>query len=587
MKHSKSLAYSYLRFSHPDQAKGDSLRRQTELRDAWLARNHAALDTSLTLEDKGVSAFNGDHRGNPDRHALAAFVSLVTKGRISRGSYLIVENLDRLSREDIIPALSLLLDLIQSGIRVVQLIPVETVYDAKSNPMHLMMAIMELSRGHSESAMKSERVGGAWRQKKRRAAENGEPLTARAPAWLRLVDGEWEVVDSAVETIQCIFRLAIDGYGMGIIVKRLNAEHVPVIGHARHWARSYVAKLLNNRAVVGEYQPFKGRAGKRQPDGKPIPKYYPAIIAEDTWYAARAALASRRGRAGRPAKDRTNVFSGLLFDARSGGTLQRVNKGKKSVGPALVPYQAFQGVEGTRYVSFPFSTFEQAVFSCLREIDQREILPRKERGPDQTQVLAGRLAEVESEIEKLKARLLVRYTDALADVLERQEAEKASVSEQISEARQEAATPLNGAWHECGSLLDVLHKAPDAEELRVKLRAALRRIVEGVWCLFVARGATRIAAVQIWFTGGAHRDYLIVHRAATGGSVGVRPAKWWARSLVGVAPSSLDLRRRKDAEALEAALNDVDLLVDETAPPGPAQETGRTSGRAQQRKSLK
>jgi hypothetical protein len=80
MKHSKSLAYSYLRFSHPDQAKGDSLRRQTELRDAWLARNHAALDASLTLEDKGVSAYSGEHRGNPDRHALAAFLSLVQKG---------------------------------------------------------------------------------------------------------------------------------------------------------------------------------------------------------------------------------------------------------------------------------------------------------------------------------------------------------------------------------------------------------------------------------------------------------------------------------------------------------------------------
>ena len=95
--------------------------------------------------------------------------------------------------------MSLLLDLIQSGIRVVQLLPVETVYDAKSNPMHLMMAIMELSRGHSESAMKSERVGRAWQDKKRRAAENGEPLTARVPSWLRLVDGEWEVDEQAAD----------------------------------------------------------------------------------------------------------------------------------------------------------------------------------------------------------------------------------------------------------------------------------------------------------------------------------------------------------------------------------------------------
>src|SRR5262245_28067545 len=218
--------------------------------------------------------------------------------------------------------------------------------------MHLMMAIMELSRGHSESAMKSERVGGAWRQKKRRAAETGEPLTARAPAWLRLVEGRWEVEDRAAETVRLIFRLAIDGYGLGAITKKLNADRVPVIGRAAYWARSYVAKLLSNRAVVGEYQPYKGRAGARQPDGKPILKYYPAVIPEDTWYAARAALGGRRGKAGRPAKGRTNVFAGLLFDAWTGGTLQRVDKGRKGGGPALVPYRAYQGAAGSRYVSF-------------------------------------------------------------------------------------------------------------------------------------------------------------------------------------------------------------------------------------------
>src|SRR5262249_25365329 len=88
-----ALAYSYLRFSHPDQAKGDTLRRQKELREDWLARNGVSLDASLTLEDKGVSAYNGDHRDNTDRHALAAFLHLVEQGRISRGSYLIVESL--------------------------------------------------------------------------------------------------------------------------------------------------------------------------------------------------------------------------------------------------------------------------------------------------------------------------------------------------------------------------------------------------------------------------------------------------------------------------------------------------------------
>jgi DNA invertase Pin-like site-specific DNA recombinase len=570
-----ALAYSYLRFSHPDQAKGDSVRRQTELRDAWLARNRLALDKSLTLEDKGVSGYTGEHRNNPDRHALAAFLALVKSGRIARGSYLIVENLDRLSREDILPALTLVLSLIQSGIRVVQLLPVEMVYDENANPMHLMMMVMELSRGHSESALKSERVGGAWREKKRRALsgevqqatarmkDGQRALTARTPCWLRIVDGKWQVIDEAKQAVRQIFRWATEGHGIGVITKRLNAEGVPPIGWgkkaARYWARSYVAKILSNRAVVGEYQPYKGRGRKRAPDGEPIPGYYPAIIKEEEWYAARAALAGRKGKVGRLSKDRINVFAGLLRDAWDGSTIQQMNKGKKSSGRQLVSYRAVQGIEGSRYCSFPFETFERAIFSCLHEIDPADILPKKDKGADKALVISGRLAEVEGEVEKVKNRLQARYSDAVADVLERHEAERKALSEQLAQARQEAASPLGEAWGECRSLFDVIEAAPDQQDARARLRAALRRICSGIWCLFIARGALRLAAVQLWFKGDGHRDYLILHRPARGGAVGTWPAQTWSRSLADVAAlGPLDLRKPEHARLLEEALSGLD-----------------------------
>lgn len=555
------IAYSYIRFSHPDQARGDSLRRQVALRDAWLARNNVILDTSLTLEDKGISGFTGEHRKNPDRHGLAAFLQAVERGRIPRGSYLIVESLDRLSREDILPALSLVLNLIQAGIRIVQLLPVEMVYDENANPMHLMMMIMELSRGHSESMMKSERVGGAWQDKKKRAAETGEPVTARTPSWLRLVDGEWEVDERAADVVRRIYRLAIDGHGLGIITQKLNAEHVSVIGRGAYWARSYVAKILANRAVIGEYQPHKGRGRTRQHDGKPIPGYYPALISEKEWYAARAALGSRRNKPGRLAKGRINVFAGLLRDARDKGTLQLVNKGKKTSHKTLVSYRATQGIEGSQTTSFPFDVFERAVLSCLREIDPADILPRSDRGADKALSLTGRLAEVDAEIEKIKARLQKKYSDALADVLDRQEGERKSLSDQLNEARQEAASPLGEAWGQCQSLLDVVETMPDAEEARVTLRAALRRIVENIWCLFVARKSRRLAVVQIHFAGGSRRrDYLILSQPALGGSAGTRPASWWVRSFAEVPEvGSIDLRQPADVAKVEEFLQGLDL----------------------------
>ena len=392
-----ATAYSYIRFSHPDQAKGDSLRRQTELRDAWLARNRVSLDTSITLEDKGISGFSGDHRSNPDRHALAAFLYAVEKKRIPKGSFLIVESLDRLSREDILPALTLVLSLIQAGVRVVQLLPVETVYDEKTNPMAMMMMIMELSRGHSESAMKSDRVGRAWKDKRRRAAETGEPLTARTPAWLLLSGEKWSVDENAARAIRHIYAQATAGYGIGTITRQLNAASTPVIGgRSKHWARSYVSKILHNRAVVGEYQPFTGRAGKRRKEGAPIPDYYPALLTEEAWYAAQAATTSRRGKAGRPAKDRVNLFTGIVRDARDGGTMQMMDKGKKGAGPVLVSYNSQQGVLPARAHSFPLRTLEAAVLSCLREIDPRQILPAAEAKPWSADSLYQRTASVAS-----------------------------------------------------------------------------------------------------------------------------------------------------------------------------------------------
>jgi DNA invertase Pin-like site-specific DNA recombinase len=554
-------AYSYIRFSHPDQAKGDSLRRQEEARDAWLARAGAVLDTSLTLQDKGVSGYTGAHRQNPDRHALAAFLKLVEGGKVPRGSYLIVENLDRLSREDIQPALLLVLNLLQSGVRIVQLKPVEMAFDAKSDAMQVMMMVMELSRGHSESAMKSERVGAAWAELKRNAAKDKAPITKRTPAWLRVVGGRFVVDEEKGATVRRVYRMVAQGHGLGAIAKRLNAEGVPSVGPADHWPRSYVAKLLSSRAPMGEYQPHTRRGGgPRRPEGPPIPGYFPAVITEEEWHAARAALASRRKQGGRPSP-RLNLFTGLVRDARDGGTLCQRDAGKKGGGKLLVSYRARNGAKGALHVSFPLRVFEEAILKLLREIDPRELLPSTDGTADRVLALAGKVADLETRIEKVKAQLEEGGELApLVDVLRSLDAKRAAAAEQLAEAQRAAASPLSAAWGDCRNLLAALKKAEDQADARARLRGALRRVAESIWCLFVARGAQRLAAVQVFFRGGARRDYFILHRPATGGAVGARPARWWAHSLADVAAlGKLDLRKPANARRLEKALLAADL----------------------------
>jgi hypothetical protein len=165
-------------------------------------------------------------------------------------------------------------------------------------------------------------------------------------------------------------------------------------------------------------------------------------------------------------------------------------------------------------------------------------------------VLGGKLAELEAQIEQVKARVRARYTEALADVLEALEDEQAELVEQLNQASQQAASPLTTAWSSCKSLLDAL----DSEDARVRLRAAIRRIVEGIWCVFVGRERIRIAAVQVWFTGNGSRSYLIIHKPATGGAVSSRPTSWECRSFADAKTKGLDLRRPGHARRLERVL---------------------------------
>lgn len=55
----KLKAYSYVRFSTPEQMRGDSLRRQTEAAGRYAALHGLELDDKLTFRDLGVSAFRG------------------------------------------------------------------------------------------------------------------------------------------------------------------------------------------------------------------------------------------------------------------------------------------------------------------------------------------------------------------------------------------------------------------------------------------------------------------------------------------------------------------------------------------------
>ena len=70
------------------------------------------MDEDLALSDLGISAFKGK---NATEGALAAFLIAAKEGRIPRGSILLVESLDRLSRNTITDAVALLTSIVRAG----------------------------------------------------------------------------------------------------------------------------------------------------------------------------------------------------------------------------------------------------------------------------------------------------------------------------------------------------------------------------------------------------------------------------------------------------------------------------------------
>lgn len=372
-------AYSYLRFSTPEQAQGDSFRRQTEAAQRYALKAGLELDTTLNLRDAGVSAFKGL---NASVGALAAFLRAVDDGDVEAGSVLLVESLDRISRQTVRRAVKTLENIVERGVSVVDLSDGERVYSAEmldTDPFAFVMMAMRFIRAHEESALKSRRLKAAWVNK--RATAESRPLTARAPAWLELTpERSWKVREERAEIVRRIFGMAAVGIGENAIASALNNESIPPFGNGsrlgKHWHRSSVAKILHNPAVSGILVPYTqdhvdGR--KRRTAQEAIEGHFPVVVPHDV---RDAVLALRTGTAnpqrGRHANGAIqNVFGGLARCPVCGSSMTRVMKGSspRAGRPKLVCTKAKAGA-GCRYRTVPIADLEAALIVDARWIFQ-------------------------------------------------------------------------------------------------------------------------------------------------------------------------------------------------------------------------
>lgn len=326
------LAYSYVRFSHGRQKNGDSLRRQMALSREY-ANKHGLNLQELTYSDLGLSAFRG---ANIERGALAGFIKAVEDGSIRRGSYLLVENFDRLSRAEVHVALQLLLRLVSAGIVVVTLMDGKVWNDETvADTTNLLVTSIVMGRAHDESLGRSKRIREIHQAKR---ARRDPAIFGQGPAWVtRRPDGSgWDLKPGMADSIRRVFELSINGVGSVAIARMANAEGWVAPAKVQRWNTTLPNKLLRNRAVLGEYEPKEMKGSKRVSTGEVWTDYYPRVVDEATFLKAQAAAHNRLHLPNRRDAGYHNVLQGFAFCGHCGQTLLRKRKSgpKNAVGYA-------------------------------------------------------------------------------------------------------------------------------------------------------------------------------------------------------------------------------------------------------------
>ncbi len=204
-------AFSYARFSTAEQQEGRSLKRQEEAAKAYCARHGLNLD-ERSFTDLGVSAYHG---ANATHGQLGDFLDLVKEGRIPKGSVLIVENIDRLSRLPPDEATALITSIVKAGVDVVTTTPEQRYTAANIHQVGIWVPLqVAMCLSAEESRKKAERLADAWADKRSTAAT--KKLTKKGPAWLKLTADRqsWIVLEEKAALVRLAFQLAAEGHGV-------------------------------------------------------------------------------------------------------------------------------------------------------------------------------------------------------------------------------------------------------------------------------------------------------------------------------------------------------------------------------------
>ncbi|EKJ4597651.1 recombinase family protein [Escherichia coli] len=474
----KTKLYSYIRFSSMKQADGSSYERQKRTAAEIAAKYDLELVTSY--QDFGVSAFKG---ANSRTGALSRFLDEIGRS-VPVGSWLVVENLDRISRQSIIEAQELFLSIIRRGITIVTGMDGK-VYSKESvnaNPIDLLLSVMLFARANEESQTKRNRTNSSALIKIKAHQENPQnPAVAieeigKNMWWADTTSGYVLPHPVFFPIVQEVVELRRNGRSTAEILDHLNATYTPppAASHKRHsnWSRAMIERLFHTRALIGIKEISVDGVKYELKD------YYPRVLDDAEFYHLKKSIGVRACNYGdkeeaKPIPLLSGV--GLLKCEHCGSAMVKVKGTNRRPNQYRYSCDAMRSSRiecvHTNW-SFRGDQLEKAVLQLLAD---KIWIAEDKANP--VPALKVQIDEISRKIDNLiTLSAMTGATKELADQITTLNSERESLYNQIKMAEEEMYSVDSQGWEKLAEfdLEDVYNE--ERIKVRFKIKQALKRI---------------------------------------------------------------------------------------------------------------
>lgn len=488
----------YGRFSDDRQRGGGSKRRQhgddsEESRSRRYAEKIGLpYNESLSMFDEALSGYHGEHVA---KGALGRFLNGVEAKLIPKGSILWVESIDRLTRQNPLKGMKMILfGIIEHGVGI-YVDDLHELYDLSNVDDKLGELYGEIKRAHRESKRKSDLALAAWKQKRDDVRKQGGLLDSKIPHWLKVVDGKFVIRKNAKEALTMLLKLKEKDKSTGAktIARTLNRKcrWKPTGG----WTEQYVFRCLRNRALIGEKQPGQlvgGKLGERVAVGETLSNYYPPAVDRSLFLRVQQIIKERASDSkggGRNDKCR-NVLQSLCQCGYCGGPIYLKSR------PGSNTLYCKHGLDGLRECKCPefhYDVCEDAVLNYCQRLEVDQIIPSNDAQTKLNRALRRQVQRTSAELEDIQNRIAnlddqlertknPKRRDHYEQRINKLDGEKGTKEKELAKQQSELtkAERKQSDFTDWKAGLATLRKALDKPDVRRRLNYHLREIIDRI-----------------------------------------------------------------------------------------------------------